>query len=78
MAAKISQYTLTLDAEASRNADAVLALAQTHGTRTSIEDIASNAIRLAYGDKVTAIVRDAKPRQSDNVGGAGKLFTADE
>ena len=71
MASKITTCQLQLDQSATRIAETVAAMLEAQGRPESIDSIVSNAVRIAYGDRIKSIVKDASPpKVSDYVQGA--------
>ena len=60
MASKIVTCKLQLDEEATQIAETVSAMLEAQGRASSIDDIVSNAVRIAYGKRVADLVKDAK------------------
>ena len=60
MASRIVTCKLQLDADATQIAETVAAMLAAQGQRSDIDSIVSNAVRIAYGDRVAELVKDAK------------------
>ena len=63
MASKIVTCNLQLDADATRIAEAVAAMLESQGQKSEIDAIVSNAVRIAYGERVAELTKDAGPRK---------------
>ena len=61
MASKVVTCKLQLDEEATRIAEAVAAMLKAQGRDSSIDGIVSNAVRIAYGQRVADLTNDARP-----------------
>jgi len=59
MASKVVTCNLQLDANATRIAEAVAAMLESQGRPSDIDGIVSNAVRIAYGARVSELVKDA-------------------
>lgn len=59
MASKIVTCKLQLDENATRIAEPVAAMLESQGRPSDIHGIVSNAVRIAYGDRVSELVKDA-------------------
>lgn len=59
MASKVVTCNLQLDANATQIAETVSAMLESQGRPSSIDAIVSNAVRIAYGARVSELVRDA-------------------
>ena len=71
MASKVVTCNLQLDEEATRIAETVAAMLEAQGHPETIDNIVSNAVRLAYGERIAALVGDARtPNVSNFVGTA--------
>ncbi len=72
MASKIVTCNLELDADATRIAETVAAMLKAQGNPETIDNIVSNAVRLAYGERIASLVGDARSlKPGDFVMGAG-------
>ena len=60
MASKVVTCKLQLDETATRIAETVAAMLEAQGRPTDIDAIVSNAVRIAYGNRVSELVNDAK------------------
>ena len=66
MASKIVTCNLQLDEDATRIAGTVAAMLEAQGNPETIDNIVSNAVRLAYGKRIESLVGDARsPKASD-------------
>lgn len=59
MASKVVTCTVQLDADATRTAETVAAMLEAQGRESDIDEIVSNAVRIAYGQRVVDLVKDA-------------------
>ena len=59
MASKVVTCKLQLDESATRIAEAVAAMLESQGRPSDIDAIVSNAVRIAYGARVSELVKDA-------------------
>ncbi len=59
MASKIVTCKLQLDEDATRIAEAAAAMLKSQGRPSDIDAIVSNAVRIAYGTRVSELVKDA-------------------
>ena len=59
MASKIVTCKLQLDEGATKIAEAVAAMLESQGRPSNIDAIVSNAVRIAYGNRVSELVKDA-------------------
>ena len=59
MASKIVTCKVELDSDATRIAETVAAMLEAQGRPSEIDAIVSNAVRIAYRERVSALVRDA-------------------
>ena len=67
MASKIVTCSLHLDADATRIVETVAAMLDAQGKPSEIDAIVSNAVRIAYGERVDALVKDAGPQHGAKV-----------
>ena len=72
MASKVVTCNLHLDADATRIAETVAAMLEAQGNPETIDNIVSNAVRLAYGERIASLVGDARSFKASDfiVGGA--------
>ena len=63
MASKVVTCKLELDADATRIAEAVAAMLSAQGHPSEIDAIVSNAVRIAFGERVAELTKDAAPRK---------------
>lgn len=66
MASKVVTCKLQLDEEATRIAEAVAAMLEAQGQPSSIDGIVSNAVRLAYGQRITDLTNDARTTTAED------------
>ena len=59
MASKIVTCKLQLDESATKIAEAVAAMLESQGRPSNIDAIVSNAVRIAYGARVSELIKDA-------------------
>lgn len=68
MASKIVTCSVELDANATRIAEAVAAVLASQGDDPDLDKIVSNAVRLAYGDRVSDLVKSGGGSPPGEVG----------
>ncbi len=71
MASKLVTCNVQLDSDATRIAEAVGAMLEAQGKATDIDGIVSNAVRIAYGERVAELTKDASPKTGPSVGQYG-------
>ena len=60
MASKVVTCNLQLDENATQIAETVAAMLEAQGHPATIDNIVSNAVRLAYGKRIESLVGDAR------------------
>lgn len=63
MASRIVTYGVKLDENATQVVESVAAMLKAQNEEASIDAIVSNAVRIAYGEKVRDLTKAAKPRR---------------
>ncbi len=67
MASRRVTLNVNLDESATQIVETVAAMLGAQNEESNMDGIVSNAIRIAYGDKVQELVKDAKPRRPSQV-----------